>query len=57
MRGRMVEMLVGHSTFCGLAQQAVLSVFDDVYKFIQVAGEHAYLCGRLSASRCKPLPA
>ena len=39
MNGRMVEILVGHSTFCGLAQRAVLSVFDALYKFIQVAGD------------------
>jgi hypothetical protein len=35
----MLEILVGHSTFCGLAQRLVLSVFDAVYKFIQVAGD------------------
>ena len=39
MNGRMVEILVGHATFCGLAQRVVLAIFDAVYKFIQVAGD------------------
>jgi hypothetical protein len=30
MNGRMVEILVGHATFCGLAQRAVLATFDAV---------------------------
>ena len=39
MSGRVVDVLVGHATFCGLARRVSLSVFDAVYKFIQVAGD------------------
>ena len=37
--GRVIEVLIGHATFCGLARRASLSVFDAVYKFIQAASD------------------
>ena len=39
LSGRMVEVLVGHATFCGLARRVSLAIFDAVYKFIQSAGD------------------
>ena len=35
----MVEILIGHATFCALSKRATMSTFNAVYKFIQVAGD------------------
>ena len=33
--GRILEIVIGHATFCGLASRLVLSVFHSCYKFIE----------------------
>ena len=33
--GRTLEIVIGHCTYCGLCNRCVLSVFHNVYKFIQ----------------------
>jgi hypothetical protein len=39
--GWVVEVLVGHATFCGLALRGTLSCFSSVYRFIQAHYESA----------------
>lgn len=38
--GRVLEIVIGHATFCGLACRLVLSVFHSSYKFIEKNYEH-----------------
>ena len=39
LSGKALEVLVGHATFCGLANRTCLAVLDAVYKFMRFAGE------------------
>lgn len=38
--GRVLEILIGHCTYCGLMNRALLSVFHNVYKFIHSHHDH-----------------
>ena len=67
--GRVLEILVGHCTYCGLMNRSLLSVFHNCYKFIRstyyvstklwasVASELRAFCGLmpfLRADWCRP---
>ena len=56
LSGRVIEVLVRHATFCGLARRVSLSVFDTVYKFIQAAGTSECRSGTACGVRGGPAP-
>ena len=51
LSGIVVEVLLGHATFCCLTNRLTLSIFHTIYRFVR-AIMRAYTCGGLCGRNC-----
>ena len=52
--GRVLQIVIGHATYCALANRRVMPIFHTVYKYIEKFGDRWECCGTRSARSCEP---